>query len=249
MLNQQAQLLLTQLVMQLATFVGIYYYWGTFTMLDFFLILLFMGFFAIVLVETFLHRYCAHRAFELNKKVETFLLYCTTLTVQPAALVWAPNHITHHRYPDKEGDSHPGSDGWKTWFWWNTYKNNMMSVHHLKRLLKNKHFRIQYENFFKIYYLIVIPCLLISPFYTLCMILIPATFTFHIVSFTNVLCHTLGWGYRNFDTNDNSVNVNIFPVSCATLHNNHHANPSAINNAVKWYEIDMAYYVILLIRK
>ena len=58
------------------------------------------------------------------------------------------NHITHHRYSDKEGDSHP-SDGWKTWFWWNTYKNNMMSVHHLKRLLKNKHFRIQYENFLK----------------------------------------------------------------------------------------------------
>ena len=74
MLNQQSQLLLTQLVMQIATFVGIYYYWGTFTMLDYFLILLFMGFFAIVLVETFLHRYCAHRAFELNKKVETFLL-------------------------------------------------------------------------------------------------------------------------------------------------------------------------------
>ena len=96
MLNQQSQLLLTQLVMQIATFVGIYYYWGTFTMLDYFLILLFMGFFAIVLVETFLHRYCAHRAFELNKKVETFLLYCTTLTLQPAALVWAPNHITHH---------------------------------------------------------------------------------------------------------------------------------------------------------
>ena len=42
MLNQQSQLLLTQLVMQIATFVGIYYYWGTFTMLDYFLILLFM---------------------------------------------------------------------------------------------------------------------------------------------------------------------------------------------------------------
>ena len=62
----------------------------------------------------------------------------------------------------------------------------------------------------------VIPCLLISPFYTLCMILIPATFCFHITSFTNVLCHTLGWGYRNFDTNDNSVNINIFYKLCNT---------------------------------
>tara|TARA_B100000035_G_scaffold283105_1_gene265068 strand:- start:730 stop:1239 length:510 start_codon:yes stop_codon:yes gene_type:complete len=169
--------------------------------------------------------------------------------MQPPPLAWAPNHITHHRYSDKEGDSHPASNGWKTWFWYDTYKNNMMSGHTVKRLLKNRHFRIQYENCFKIYYMFMIPCLLISPFYTLCMILIPATFSFHISSVTNVLCHTLGWGYRNFDTNDNSVNINIFPVNCATLHNNHHANPTSINNAVKWYEIDMAYYVIKLIRK
>ena len=125
----------------------------------------------------------------------------------------------------------------------------MMSGHTVKRLLKNRHFRIQYENYFKIYYMFLISCLFISPFYTLCMILIPATFSFHISSFTNVLCHTLGWGYRNFDTNDNSVNINIFPVNCATLHNNHHANPTSINNGVKWYEIDTAYYVIRLIRK
>ena len=235
--------------MQLITFFGIYYYWGTFTWIDYTIMFIFTSFFAIVIVETFIHRYCSHRAFELNRKVETFLLYCTTLTMQPPPLAWAPNHITNHRYSDKEGDSHPASNGWKTWFWYDTYKNNMISGHTVKRLLKNRHFRIQYENCFKIYYMFMIPCLLISPFYTLCMILIPATFSFHISSVTNVLCHTLGWGYRNFDTNDNSVNINIFPVNCATLHNNHHANPTSINNAVKWYEIDMAYYVIKLIRK
>ena len=249
MFNQQSKLLLSQLVMQLTTFVGIYYYWGTFTGLDYFIIFISIFFFAVVTLETFLHRYCSHKAFELDKKIETFLLYCSTFTLQPPALVWAPNHITHHRYSDKEGDSHPASNGWRTWFWWNTYKNNMISGHTVKRLLKNKHFRIQYENYFKIYYMFMIPCLLISPFYTLCMILIPATFCFHTSSITNVLCHTLGWGYRNFDTNDNSVNINIFPINCATLHNNHHANPTSINNGVKWYEIDSAYYVIKLISK
>ena len=80
------------------------------------------------------------------------------------------------------------------------------------------------------------------------MILIPATFTFHIVSFTNVLCHTLGWGYRNFDTNDNSVNVNIFPVSCATLHNNHHANAGNYDISEKWYEFDYIKYLIDILK-
>ena len=156
MFNQQSKLLLSQLVMQLTTFVGIYYYWGTFTGLDYFIIFISIFFFAVVTLETFLHRYCSHKAFELDKKIETLLLYCTTFTLQPPALVWAPNHITHHRYSDKEGDSHPASNGWRTWFWWNTYKNNMISGHTVKRLLKNKHFRIQYENYFKIYYMFMI---------------------------------------------------------------------------------------------
>ena len=155
MFNQQSKLLLSQLVMQLTTIVGIYYYWGTFAILDYFIIIASTFFFAVVLLEAFVHRYCTHRVFELNKKAEIFLLYCSTLLLQPPALVWVPNHITHHRYPDKKGDSHPASNGWKTWFWWNTYKNSMISGHTVKRLLKNKHYRIQYENFFKLYYLFV----------------------------------------------------------------------------------------------
>ena len=94
MLNQQSKLLLTQLVMQLATFVGIYYYWGTLQVRLFYNIHLYVLFCIVVLIETFLHRYCSHRAFKLNKKVETFLLYCTTFTLQPTALVCAKSYNT-----------------------------------------------------------------------------------------------------------------------------------------------------------
>ena len=79
MFNQQSKLLLSQLVMQLTTFVYLLLL-GNFTMLDYFIIFISIFFFAIVLVETFLHRYCSHKAFELDKKIETFLLYCTTFT-------------------------------------------------------------------------------------------------------------------------------------------------------------------------
>ena len=50
MLNQQSKLLLSQVVMQLTTFVGIYYYWGAFTSLDYFIIFISIFFFAIVIV-------------------------------------------------------------------------------------------------------------------------------------------------------------------------------------------------------
>jgi len=248
MMKQQSKLLLVNFIVHVATIFGIYYYWSEFIWLDFLIINLAIIFFAITVAECFVHRYCTHMAYKLNKGMETFLIYCSTFTLHPPILVWAPNHITHHKYPDIDGDSHPASDGWKTWFWYDTYKNNMISSHTVKRLLKNKHYRIQYENFFIIYVISIMTAMVISPFYTLCILLIPAVFTFHIAGIINVLCHTLKWGYRNFDTKDTSVNINIFPFSCSTLHNNHHKNPSSITTRVHWYEIDIGEYIIKMIR-
>ena len=87
-MNQHAKLLLTHFIMQIATFVEFIIIEAPFTMLDYFIIFIFMFFFAVVLIETFLHRYCSHRAFKLNKKVETFLLYCSTFTLQPPSFYY-----------------------------------------------------------------------------------------------------------------------------------------------------------------
>ena len=61
--------------------------------------------------------------------------------------------------------------------------------------------------------------MVISPFYTLCILLIPAVFTFHIAGIINVLCHTLKWGYRNFDTKDTSVNIKKLAQIIGTMFN------------------------------
>ena len=141
MFNQQSKLLLSQLVMQLTTFVGIYYYWGTFTGLDYFIIFISIFFFAVVTLETFLHRYCSHKAFELDKKIETFLLYCSTLILQPPALVWSPNHIKHHRYSDEKEDPHsPKYMGyWKVFFgYFFAKEEDKRSMIYAKDLLRDK---------------------------------------------------------------------------------------------------------------
>jgi stearoyl-CoA desaturase (delta-9 desaturase) len=49
------------------------------------------------------------------------------------------------------------------------------------------------------------------------------------------------WGYRNFETNDNSRNntwVNILMLGSG-LHNNHHANSSSPYYGVKKWEWDL----------
>ena len=53
MFNQQSKLLLSQLVMQLLTFVGIYYYWGTFTSLDYLIIFISIFFFCSIIRNFF----------------------------------------------------------------------------------------------------------------------------------------------------------------------------------------------------
>jgi stearoyl-CoA desaturase (delta-9 desaturase) len=59
------------------------------------------------------------------------------------------------------------------------------------------------------------------------------------------------FGYRNFQTNDNSTNnAFLFPFILGDAwHNNHHKNPASISNKVKSFELDPAASIINLIKK
>jgi stearoyl-CoA desaturase (delta-9 desaturase) len=58
------------------------------------------------------------------------------------------------------------------------------------------------------------------------------------------------WGSRPFSTRDDSTN-NWF-VALLTFgegwHNNHHAHPSSARHGLKWYEIDMNWYGIWVLK-
>jgi stearoyl-CoA desaturase (delta-9 desaturase) len=76
-------------------------------------------------------------------------------------------------------------------------------------------------------------------------------YAFHQESLVNLLCHQRGWwGYRTYETGDNSVNV--LPLGWLTwgqaFHNNHHEFPARYDFGVKWWEVDPAAYLVNLIR-
>ena len=56
-------------------------------------------------------------------------------------------------------------------------------------------------------------------------------------------------GYKNFETNDNSRNIHLPFILMHPYHNNHHADPSNLTIAVKWYEIDHIKFLINLLKK
>jgi stearoyl-CoA desaturase (delta-9 desaturase) len=66
----------------------------------------------------------------------------------------------------------------------------------------------------------------------------------HITWSVNSVTHL--WGYRNYDTDENSTN-NIFVGLWSNgegWHNNHHAQPRAAAHGHKWWEFDVTYLTI-----
>ena len=58
------------------------------------------------------------------------------------------------------------------------------------------------------------------------------------------------WGYRNGDTRDQSRNIvpiGIF-IGGEELHNNHHQNPASVKLSAKWFEFDIGWMYICILR-
>jgi stearoyl-CoA desaturase (delta-9 desaturase) len=75
-------------------------------------------------------------------------------------------------------------------------------------------------------------------------VVVRTVWVWHITWAVNSLTHV--FGYRNYDTDDDSRN-NWF-VTLLTAgegwHNNHHADPSSASVQHRWWEIDLNYYAI-----
>ena len=156
------------------------------------------------------HRYFAHRAFKTYEWAEWYFLICTTLIGIGSTLSWSGVHRHHHKNADTENDIHsPVRIGlFRTWttLWGNIPNLNMRS---LKDLLENKKIVFFHKNYFKILigYIVVLG-ILSYLFSTLNIIMIGWVFlflfTFHAAGAVDGLCHM--YGYRNYDTPDDSRN-------------------------------------------
>ncbi|MCA9016196.1 MAG: acyl-CoA desaturase, partial [Planctomycetaceae bacterium] len=74
-------------------------------------------------------------------------------------------------------------------------------------------------------------------------------YVLHATWFVNSATHI--WGYRNYETTDDSRN--LWWVALLTYgegwHNNHHKYQRMAKNGHKWWELDMTYGAILVLEK
>ncbi len=203
------------------------------------------------------HRMLSHRSFQVPRWLEYAIAFLGALSIQGGPIFWVAGHRRHHAFTeDVAADPYSAKRG----FWWS----------HVLWLIY-----LQADTFDQKRYGKYAPDLMRQPFYrwlnryflllqlplaaglyalggwswVIYGIFVRAVFLWHATWFVNSATHR--WGYRTFAAKDNSRN--LWWVSLVTYgegwHNNHHAHPRAAQTGWRWWEVDVTWWTIQLLRR
>ncbi|MTI33338.1 acyl-CoA desaturase [Xanthovirga aplysinae] len=214
----------------------------------------------------FLHRYSAHRAFTMSKRMEKVFYFLTFIfqgSSYLSAYAYGALHRMHHAYADTEKDPHSPMYS-KNLFhmMWLTYKRytnifnqrveldkkftkDLPEWHKFDRFASHNLTRLAWGVLYTLFFMKFAT----SPWMYL---LLPFVYLMSPVhgAIINWFAHIIG--YINFKVSDTSKNFLPFDFLMfgESYHNNHHTYGSRANfGGVRWHEIDPAYLIILLFDK
>jgi fatty-acid desaturase len=210
------------------------------------------------------HRLLTHGSFTTYKPVRWLFAFLGGVSGEGSSLVWVANHRKHHVFSDHEGDPHSPREGglWAHMLW--LFPNHPAAEvkAHVKRwapdLEKDGGLRFLH-NTFLLWHILIGGALLSSGWmlygrdvgisWLLWGLAVRMVIVFHVTWFVNSATHM--WGYRNYETTDDSTN--LWWVGLLAFgegwHNNHHAFQRMAKHGHKWWEIDTTYWVILALEK
>ena len=205
-------------------------------------------FFRMFAVTAGYHRYFSHRSFKLNRFWQVVLAAFAQTSGQKGVLWWAAHHRDHHRYSDREEDLHsPVNDG----FWWSHLGwilSDEYDTYNPKRVADFARFpELRWLNRYHLMPTIVyaVAIYFIGGWSAFVWGFLASTVAlYHGTFLINSLAHI--WGTRRFPTRDESRNN--FVLAVVTMgegwHNNHHHYMSAARQGMRWWEIDLTYYIL-----
>ncbi len=199
------------------------------------------------------HRYFSHRAYKTSRVFQFLLAFLAQTSSQKGALWWASHHRVHHKLSDLPGDVHsPIQRGfWYSHLGWLFDPETLQTrIDRIPDLAKFP------ELVWLDKYWVVPPIVLgaacffaFGPEYLFVGFFLSTVLLWHNTFFINSLAHV--FGKRRFATTDDSRNS--FLLALSTLgegwHNNHHHYQSSARNGFYWWEIDVTYYVLVLLSK
>jgi stearoyl-CoA desaturase (delta-9 desaturase) len=215
-------------------------------------------------ITAFFHRYFSHHAFRANRFFAFLFAFLGCSAAQKGPLWWAAVHRHHHRYADLPEDIHsPLQRG----FWWS----------HIGWILarQNKRTRVEYLKDLLLYpelvlldkLALVVPFLVGGGVYFLGDLLhrtrpdlgtdgaqlliwgffVSTVVCSHATFSINSIDHMFGRRrYELLNTSRNNLLMAMLTLG-EGWHNNHHHYPTTAKAGFYWWEIDVTYYLLVLL--
>jgi stearoyl-CoA desaturase (delta-9 desaturase) len=261
-------------VAALISVIGIIYGWPYTQGIHFFLFVI-LFFLPNLGITVGFHRYFTHRSFKCKPWFAYFLLIMGTLSVSGPLLQWVRTHRRHHHFVDELGDPHspnlerhPYIRQWRNfwhahmgWLLTDFKPNRSIGPQDEKLLAMVNHSRIAQHSFAYYSVIIIGICIpgVIAGLWThswegagvgiiwggFLRIVLMLNAELGVNSF----CHV--FGKRTYDTKDNSRDNWLWAILSVGegWHNSHHRYPYSARHGLKWWQIDISYYVICVFMK
>jgi stearoyl-CoA desaturase (delta-9 desaturase) len=220
------------------------------------------------------HRLLTHRSFQCPKWLERTFALCGICALQDSPIHWVAAHRMHHQHADTHPDPHSPLVNF-LWghFGWLVFKNRQLRkrstlAKYAPDLLRDPfHARLHRHRVWLWVYVVhaalylgagcaagwvmtrtAAGALQFGLSVLVWGVVVRTVYTWHVTWAVNSVTHL--WGYRNYETGENSRNNWI--VALLThgegWHNNHHADQRSARHGHRWWEFDPIYWTILLLR-
>jgi sn-1 stearoyl-lipid 9-desaturase len=201
------------------------------------------------------HRTLTHRSLKLFKPLEYFTALLGTLALEGGPITWVATHRIHHAYTDKQGDPHDAHRGllWTHLDW--LYRPNEArptsaeEQRYAPDLWNDPGYRFLDRYAVALQVLLGLALFLTGGLsWVIWGVFVRLVVVYHITWLVNSAAHR--FGYQTYSTGDHSTNC--WWVALLTWgegwHNNHHAFPFSARHGLKWYEFDLSWFTIRLLK-
>jgi stearoyl-CoA desaturase (delta-9 desaturase) len=216
------------------------------------------------------HRLLTHRGFSSPRWLEHCLAVLGACCWQGSPLTWVVIHRLHHQHADEPGDPHSPRTGffWSHMGWFLIYDpavyNFTLYDRYARDLFQDRFYKwIERPRVWRAIHLThwavflvagtvvgalstwsVLGTLQLGLSWLVWGVFVRTVVHLHATWAVNSITHL--WGYRNFDTRDDSRNNWLVALvsNGEGWHNNHHAEPRCAAHGRRWWELDVSYIII-----
>jgi stearoyl-CoA desaturase (delta-9 desaturase) len=216
------------------------------------------------------HRLLTHRGFTCPRWLEHTLAVLGACSAQGTPILWVAIHRMHHQHSDETDDPHSPRSGflWSHMGWflihdpakhhletYARYARDLFQDRFYKLLERPRVRRIMHLSHWAAFAVVGalvgvlttwdwLGTLQLSLSWLIWGVFVRTVVHLHCTWAVNSVTHR--WGYRNFNTQDDSRNHWLVALvsNGEGWHNNHHAEPRCAAHGRRWWEFDVSYRII-----